>query len=315
MQKYRVVFMGSPDFAVPALRALADHPAFALVGVVSQPDRPAGRGAKMQACPVKSAALDLGLETFSPESLRLPQSVATLTGWSPDVIVVAAYGQILRRNVLEMPRFGCVNIHASLLPRWRGAAPIAAAILQGDSETGISLMKMDVGLDTGAVFARQAIPILPSHTTASLTSELAQLGAELLVAQLPAYLQGELPLLPQDEQFVTYQGMLTKQDGFLDWHKPAVALARQVRAFDPWPSTFTLWQNQPLKVLSAVAVDANVPLGKVVLQGKSVWVGAGRGALQLQLVQPAGKRAMPALDFVRGNPAFLSADLSLVSSD
>jgi methionyl-tRNA formyltransferase len=307
--------MGSPDFAVPALQALASHPDFTVAGVVSQPDRPAGRGSQLQVCAVKTVALGLGLETFSPDNLRTAEALATLAGWKPDVIVVAAYGQILRRNLLEMPRFGCVNIHASLLPRWRGAAPIAAAIRQGDSETGISLMKMDAGLDTGAVFARQAIPILPSHTTARLTGELAQLGAKLLMAQLPAYLQGKLPLVPQDEQFATYQGMLKKQDGILDWHKPAVALARQVRAFDPWPSTFTRWQNQPLKVLSAVAVDANVPPGQVILQGKSVWVGTGMGALELQLVQPAGKRAMPALDFVRGNPAFLSADLSQTNGD
>lgn len=312
-EKPRVVFMGSPMFAVPTLRALAAH--YPVVGVVTQPDRPAGRGKKLTPPPVKTVAQELGLPVMQPRRLRAPEAFAQLQAWAPDLIVVAAYGQILRPNVLALPRYGCLNVHASLLPRWRGASPIQHAILAGDRETGVTIMLMDEGLDTGPILSQRAIPIAPEDTGATLSEKLASLGAELLLETLPAYLSGALQPRPQPEEGVTYAPLLKKEDGRLDCHQPAEVLARQVRAFDPWPGTFlTPWRGGALKVLEAVAVQelSPGPGVRLVWQGFPA-VGTSAGILVLRRVQPAGKRPMPGDAFLRGARDWASGTFAAVA--
>jgi methionyl-tRNA formyltransferase len=225
--------MGSPDFAVPSLEALCAS--YTVVGVVTQPDRPAGRGGTVVLPAIKVAALRLGIPVIQPEKLRQPDAMEQLQAWSPDVIVVTAFGQILRPVVLDLPRFGCINVHGSLLPRWRGAAPIQAAILAGDKETGITIMKMDAGVDTGPILSQRYIPIAPDDTGGSLFAKMSTLGAELLLDTLPRYLSGELIPQPQPEEGATYAPMLKKEDGLLDFTRPAVELERRVHAMNPWP--------------------------------------------------------------------------------
>ncbi len=290
--------MGSPDFAVPVLRALAAS--YRICGVVTQPDRPSGRGGTLTPPPVKALALELGLPLMQPEKLRAPEALAQLEAWSPDVIIVAAFGQILRQNVLDLPRFGCVNVHGSLLPRWRGAAPIQAAILAGDAETGITIMKMDPGIDTGDMIAKRAIPIAPDDTGGTLFAKMSQLGADLLMEVLPRYLGGQLVPQPQPADGATYAPMLKKEDGLLDFARPAVELARRVRAFNPWPSVWIHWQGAPMKIHRAhVAAGKAEPGRRVVANGLPA-IGSGEGLLVLDEVQPAGKKSMPGKAFLAG---------------
>lgn len=296
----RVVFMGSPDFSVPTLRRLAG--AYAVAGVVTQPDRPAGRGRTLTPPPVKVVAQTLGIPIIQPEKLREPDAQETLRAWAPDLIVVAAFGQILRKSVLELPRFGCINVHASLLPRWRGAAPIQAAILHGDPQTGATIMVMDPGVDTGAMLAQQPLDILPDDTAGSLGERLSEAGAELLVQTLPAYLNGSLYPRPQDDSAVTYAPMLNKEDGLLDFSQPAVALERRVRACTPWPGAYIDWLGQPLKI-RRVHVRPCVevtPARRCIIDGLPA-AGTPDGCLVFDEVQPAGKRAMAGRDFLNGN--------------
>ncbi|MFN3762546.1 MAG: methionyl-tRNA formyltransferase, partial [Anaerolineae bacterium] len=290
----RVVFMGSPSFAVPALEALAGT--YPVVGVVTQPDRPAGRGSRLRPPPVKVAAERLGLPVFQPERVAAPDALARLRAWAPDVVIVAAFGQILPPELLSLPPHGCLNLHASLLPRWRGAAPVAAAILAGDTVTGVTLMQMDEGVDTGPILARREEPIRPDDTTGRLTERLARVAAELLMEVLPGYLAGEVRPVPQPEEGVTYCRPLKKADGRLDWTRPAADLERQVRAVTPWPGAFTFWEGQMVKVLRAASLpewSGPEPPGTVVPLGEGAAVVAGRGALQLLEVQMAGKNPLP----------------------
>ena len=229
----RIVFMGSPEFAVPSLEALVSAgekhtPAFLVVGVVTQPDRPAGRGHDLMPPAVKMAALRLGLPVLQPEKLRLPEAMQQLQAWSPDLIIVAAFGQILRPEVLDLPKYGCLNVHGSILPRWRGAAPVQAAILAGDRETGITIMKMDPGIDTGPILSQRSLPIASDDTSGTLFKKLAPLGAELLLETLPKYLSGEIQPRPQAEEGATYTKMIKKEDGLLDPTRPAAELERKV---------------------------------------------------------------------------------------
>ena len=295
----KIVFMGSPDFSIPALRALAE--VYPIVGVVTQPDRPAGRGRVLTPPPVKRLALELGLPLIQPERLRQPEAMAQLQAWAPDVIVVAAFGQILRPAVLELPRFGCVNVHASLLPRWRGAAPIQAALLHGDAQTGITIMRMDAGVDTGPTLSQRALPIQPDDNAGSLSERLAALGGELLLETLPAYLSSELAPQPQEDAGATYAPMLNKADGQLDFSQPAEALARRVRAFNPWPGAFTIWQGQMLKIQRAHAVPAScaVPGQTAIHQGLPAFC-TSDGLLALDELQPAGKKPQPGKAFLQG---------------
>lgn len=308
----RVVFMGTPEFAVPALEALAGAHSLNVAGVVTQPDRPAGRGRQLMLSPVKQAALERGLPLFQPHSLRTPEAVAQLATWQPDVIVVAAFGQILRQNVLDLPPHGCLNVHASLLPRWRGAAPVAAAILDGDDVTGVTIMRMDAGLDTGPILAQREEPIRPDDTRATLGERLARVGADLLVETLPAYLAGDLLPQPQPEGGATYARQLRKEDGLLDWSRPADELARRVRAFTPWPGPFTTWRGRRLKVLRSASLPAwrgETPSGTVVALADGVAVATGTGALRLEKVQLAGKRPMDSAIFIRGQRDFVGSRL------
>ncbi len=295
----RVVFMGSPEFSVPTLRKLAGQ--YPVVGVVTQPDRPAGRGRVLTPPPVKTLAQSLGIEVIQPEKLREPEAQARLQAWAPDLIVVTAFGQILRRSVLELPRYGCINVHASLLPRWRGAAPIQAAILHGDPRAGATIMVMDPGVDTGPTLAQQALDILPDDTAGSLGARLSEMGADLLLQTLPGYLDGSIRPQPQDDSQATYAPMLKKEEGLLDFTQPAEALERRVRAFNPWPGAFLEWQGQPLKIHRAHVQDCDVPAPgrRCVIDGLPA-VSTIQGCLVLDEVQPAGKRAMPGRDFLRG---------------
>jgi len=296
----KIVFMGSPEFALPTLRALADH--FRVVGVVTQPDRPAGRGRKLSPPPVKTLAQALGLPVIQPRRLKEPQAMQQLAAWQPDLIVVAAFGQILRRTVLALPPRGCLNVHASLLPRWRGAAPIHAAILHGDRETGVTIMQMDPGLDTGPVLSQRSTPITPADTAGSLSQRLARMGAELLVETIPGYLSGAIQPQPQDDSRATYAPKLEKSAGALDFSQPVAALERQVRAMHPWPGAYLLWEGNRLRVHRAAPREIPQPLPpgtRLIREGLPAVAGAD-GLLLLLEVQPAGKRPMSGGDFLNG---------------
>lgn len=295
----RVVFMGSPDFALPTLRAMAA--AYNVVGVVTQPDRPAGRGRRLQPPPIKVLADQLDLLTAQPKSLRSDAALEQLQAWAPDLIVVAAYGQILRPNVLDLPPHGCINIHASLLPRWRGASPIQAAILHGDPQTGITIMRMDPGMDTGPILSQRSLPIQPGDTAGSLSESLATLGADLLVESLPGYLSGRLVPVPQNEALATLAPLLKKADGELAVSQPADQLARQVRAYHPWPGSFIPFEGGPLKIHAAHARPGKPgsPGERRVRDGLPALATAD-GWLILDQVQLPGKSPMPAADYLRG---------------
>jgi len=292
--------MGSPDFALPGLRALASR--YQIVGVVTQPDRASGRGRALKPPPVKTLALELGLPLVQPEKLRQPEAVQQLRAWNPDLIVVAAFGQILKPEVLDLPRFGCLNVHASLLPRWRGAAPINAAILAGDEETGITIMKMDAGLDTGGILAQRAFRLSPDVTAGAAFDALSALGADLLLESLPDYLAGKLTPVPQPEDGVTYAPMLKKEDGRLDFARPADELERRVRAMNPWPGAWFEWDGNLLKVARAKTLGGEKGRAsgiRLVVEGRPA-VTCADGALVLEEVQPAGKRPMSGRAFLAG---------------
>jgi methionyl-tRNA formyltransferase len=295
----RIVFMGSPEFAIPSLMGLAAH--FSVVGVVTQSDKPAGRGRKLSPPAVKVRAEELGIPVLQPLRLKNTEVFAQLTTWAPDVIVVAAYGKILRQNVLDLPKYGCINVHASLLPRWRGAAPIQASILHGDDKSGVSIMRMEAGLDTGPVLARRELEILPEDTGESLTMRLAELGAELLVATLPAYLAGEIEPKAQNETLATYAPMINKEEGELDFSLKADELARKVRAFNPWPGAYLDWEGGRLKVHRAhVVPEKGLESGRRAKIAKMPAVAARDGWLVLDEVQPPGKKPMPGNVFLNG---------------
>jgi methionyl-tRNA formyltransferase len=306
----RSIFMGSPEFALPALAALAGLSEVA--GVVTQPDRPAGRGRTLVPPPVKVLAQKLGLAVIQPERMRSPEAMDRLRSWKPDVIVVAAFGKILRPEVLSLPPLGCLNLHASLLPRHRGAAPIPAAILSGDTETGITLMKMDEGLDTGPILAQKKIPVLPGDNTESLGRSLAALAAETLQTFFPVYIREELGAVPQDGSNATYAPQLKKEDGRLDFSQSSEMLSRKVRAFHPWPGTFVLWKGQPLKILEIEPVssrDAQGP-GTVLEYERFPAIRTADGIIVLRKIQPAGKRQMPGDGFLRGARDFIGQILA-----
>ena len=294
-----IIFMGSPEFALPTLKALAGK--YTIAGVVTQPDRPAGRGRNLKAPPVKEMALDLGLSVIQPQRLKDPEAIEQIRRWNPDLIIVAAFGQILRPEVLDLPRYGCLNVHASLLPRWRGAAPIQAAILDGDRDTGITIMKMDPGLDTGPILKKIATPIFPDDTTGSLSLRLAELGAILLLETLPQYLAGNLDPETQDDSSATYAPMIKKAESELNFNHSAASLERRVRAFNPWPSAYTEWQGNRLKIhRSHTAKNIMLEPGKKSIHEGLPAIGTSDRLLVLDEVQPAGKKAMSAEVFLRG---------------
>ena len=306
----RIVFMGTPEFAVPILDALT-RTSHNIVGIYTRADQPAGRGKQLQPSPIKQLAAARGLPISQPPTLRQPDYIAQLRDLAPDVIIVAAYGLLLPRDVLTIPPRGCINTHASLLPRHRGAAPIIAAILAGDAETGITLMQMDEGLDTGPILAQRAIPIDDDDTTGTLTPKLANLATELLSETLPRILAGEIVPQPQDHARATMFKQIKKEEGLIDWTRPATEIARRVRAFNPWPSAFTFWNGVQLRILCAGAADAksNLEMGRVVPLGKEIAVTSANGVLILREVQLAGKRAMKIEEFLRGQREFVGSSL------
>jgi methionyl-tRNA formyltransferase len=293
-----VVFMGSPDFASPTLKALAER--YDVVGVVTQPDRASGRGRERKPPPVKTLALELGIPVMQPEKLRQPEAMEQLHAWNPDLIVVTAFGQILRKDVLDLPPYGCINVHASLLPRWRGAAPINAAILHGDEETGVTIMKMDAGLDTGPMLSQRSIRLTPEDTAGSVFGKLSTLGADLLIETLPDFLSGKLTPIPQPEEGVTYAPMLKKEEGRLDFNHAVHELERRVRALNPWPGAFIDFDGTLLKVHRARVEKVDAEVGRRLIYQNQPAVGARGGILILDEVQPAGKKSMSGKSFLAG---------------
>ena len=292
----RLAFMGSPDFAVPALQALhrAGHD---IAAVYCQPPRPAGRGQALRLCPVHNAAEALGLEVRTHKRLRTDLAAhEAFAGLNLDAAVVAAYGLILPQAMLDAPRRGCLNIHASLLPRWRGAGPIQASVLAGDTETGITIMQMEAGLDTGPMLLREALPIGSADTAATLHDRLAEIGARLVLRALAE----NPPSTPQPDEGATYAPKLIREDGRLDWNRPAVQIDRQIRAFDPWPGTFSTLNGETLKILSAVVEEATGSAGTVL--DSRLTIACGYGAIRPTRVQLPGRQAMDADAMLRGRP-------------
>ncbi|MGK2965273.1 MAG: methionyl-tRNA formyltransferase [Tepidiformaceae bacterium] len=308
----RVVFMGSPAFAVPSLQALV-RAGYQVTLAVTQPDRPAGRGAKVHQPDVKVAALELGIDVFQPESLRIPETQERLAAGAADVFVVAAYGKILPRAVLAMPRKGCVNVHASLLPRWRGPSPIVAAILAGDAETGVSIMELEPAMDTGPVIARSAVPIPQRVTAGELEPALARLGADLLVEVLPAWLSGDRLAEPQDEALATYCSLLKKTDGYLGAAMTLAEAERAVRAFNPWPTASVEYRGGRLNVWRARAVSGDVPAaaGTMGVVERSPAVAFDGGWLVLDEVQKTGGKRMGGQAFLNGERGTLPERVGL----
>lgn len=307
----RIVFMGTPEFAVPVLRHLVLND-YDVAAVYTRPDKPAGRGRGLVPSPVKRLAEERSLPVVQPPSLKKPDAIAELAALKPDAIVVAAFSQILPKPVLELPKYGCINIHPSLLPRHRGAAPIPSSILAGDGFTGVSIMLMDEGLDTGPVLAQVQIPVMDSDTTGSLTLKLSLIAAHLLQDVLPSLAAGKIKPAPQDDTVATYSATIAKTDGEIDWRQPAVDIWRRVRAFQPWPGCCTRWQGKLLKVIEAEPLPAvaNSVVGCVVaLPGDGLGVVTGDGVLRLLALQLEGKRVMTADEFLRGQRSFVGAVL------
>lgn len=306
----RIVFMGTPEFAVVPLEHLMLNE-YQVVAVYTQPDKPTGRGRAAVFSPVKRLALSRNLPVVQPASLKQAEAVAQLAEFRPEVIVVAAFGQILPPSVLEMPRYGCINIHPSLLPRFRGASPVAGAILAGDEFTGVSIMLMDSGLDTGPVLGRAAIPVSSLDNTGSLTDKLSRVGAQLLLEVLPRWTRGEITPQPQKEAEATYAEPITKEMGEIDWKLPAVDIWRRVRAFQPWPGCYTRWNGKRLEIVEAVPLAGEGTVGQVMVSGEGAafGIGTGRGVLGVLKVQLEGKRAMSGAEFLRGQRQFIGAKL------
>jgi methionyl-tRNA formyltransferase len=309
----RVVFMGSPEFAVPSLEHLILNQ-YQIVAVYTQSDKASGRGRSLGATPVKKVAEAWKLPVVQPTSFKEPEAMAQLVGFAPDVIVVAAYGQYLPKSILDIPRYRCINIHPSLLPRFRGASPVASAILAGDEFTGVSIMLMETGLDTGPILARAQISISALDTTGLLTAKLSLIAARLLVEVLPRWLRGEINPQPQNEAEATYSVSISKQEGRIDWRLSAIDIWRRVRAFNPWPRCYTRWRGKQLKIVEAVplAKEGTYEAGEVIAveQEKAAFgVGTGSGVLGVVKVQLAGRRAMSAAEFLRGQRQFIGSIL------
>ena len=308
MPPLRIIFAGTPEFAATALSALiqSEHE---IVAVYTQPDRPAGRGRKLHASAVKEVALNHQIPVLQPLSLKDPETQAELSGFNADVMIVAAYGLILPQAVLDIPRFGCLNIHASILPRWRGAAPIQRAIAAGDVESGISIMQMNAGLDTGDILHLVSTPISEDETGGSLHDRLAQLGATAIIETLNQLTRNELKPVKQDDTLATYAHKLDKAEAEINWQQSAQQIEQQVRAFNPWPVAYTHFENKVLRIWFAKSINsvpmeasANLPPGSVIACGKQgIDVACGKGVLRLLTLQPSGSKAMDVTAFMNGH--------------
>ena len=311
----RLVFMGTPQFAVPILECLL-HSEYEIAAVYTAPDARAGRGRNLSFPPVKEAALAHLLRVEQPESLKTAEEVEKLANLHPDLIVVAAYGQILRQNILDIPRYGCLNAHPSLLPRHRGPAPVAFAIMANDAVTGTTIMLMDKGIDTGPILMQKKEAIRPEDTTISLESRLAKMSAQLLLEAIPLQIKRCITPQIQDNEKATYSRLITKEDGNIDWHMTAEEIARRVRAFQPWPNCYTYWQGKLLKILQAtpVGIQSGTP-GRIVSlktdNGFAVGVETSAGMLGIQKLQLEGKNAISAREFLQGHGDFIGSILSI----
>jgi len=307
MASLRVIFMGTAELSCDSLRALIASPRLQVVAVVTQPDRPKGRDMKLQPTPVKELARQTGLLVLQPERAREEAFLGTLRDLQPELIAVAAYGQILPPSILDLPRHGCINVHTSLLPRYRGAGPIQWAILNGDAATGVTIMKMDVGLDTGDLLTQAKTPIHPEDTSVTLHDRLATMGAELLLRTIPDYVADKIPSRPQPVEGVSHAPKIKKQDGHIDWTQPARAIWNRVRGLVPWPGAFSFLAGQPqphlLKIWQAETVERPGPPGEVLQADKTgIVVGCGRDALRILVVQREGGRRLTAQEFLAGHP-------------
>ena len=314
----RIVFAGTPDFAATALAALFDTP-HEICAVYTQPDRPAGRGRKLKPGPVKQLALEHDIPVCQPVNFKSAEDIEALKAWQADLMIVAAYGLLLPKTVLEAPRLGCLNIHASLLPRWRGAAPIQRAILAGDNETGITIMQMDEGLDTGDMLLKLPCPIHASDTGGSLHDRLAELGATAIKQALDGLLEHSLQPQRQDEREATYARKLEKQEAVIDWQQPALAIDRQIRAFNPWPVCFTYINSKPLRIWESEVIQNNTShstAGTVLACTKQgIDIACGEGSLRMKKIQPAGGKALDVAAFLNGHPDALPVGSQLQTPD
>jgi methionyl-tRNA formyltransferase len=312
----RIIFMGSPEFALPTLRRLiaSEHE---VVAVYTQPDRPTGRGRKVAPPPVKTLALEHGIPVHQPKSISRPENVERLRTLAPDLGVVAAYGQILKQPVLDVPRLGILNVHASLLPRWRGAAPIPAAILAGDAETGATIMRIVLALDAGPMLAAVRVPIAPDDTTGTLTPKVAEAGASLLMDVLPRYERGEIAPEPQDDALSTYAPQIKKSDALIRWDRDEVeTIERQVRAYNPWPTAFSYLDGQPLRIVEAEALSGpgvREP-GTIMMADGGFAVSARGGVIAVRKVQPSGGKIMPAAAYLNGHRDIIGKRLTPTSA-
>ena len=306
----RIVFIGAGEIGVPTLQALLRSSEHQLIGVFTQPDKPVGRAQRIEPTPIKRALAGSKVPILQPARVKDRQAIEEIRALQPDAIVVIAYGQILPREVLEVPRVACLNLHASLLPRWRGAAPIQAAIAADDPETGITVMYMAEGLDTGDILLQRRIDILPTDTGGSLHDRLALIAPETLLDALQMLAEGDAPRIPQDNALATYAPKLTRDNGKIDWSEPAEIIERTIRAFNPWPGAFTEIASpgvRKLKIFSAAIVDLNGKPGEFLRSEKELVIAAGKGALSLGEVQLEGKRRMDAAEFLRGHASILHA--------
>jgi methionyl-tRNA formyltransferase len=296
----RIVFIGTGEIGVPTLRALLDSE-HEVIAVVTQPDKPVGREQRIESPPIKKAIAKPRIPILQPARIKDQQVIEQICGLKPDVIVVVAYGQILPRDVLEIPRLACLNLHASLLPRWRGAAPIQAAIAAGDRETGITVMYMDEGLDTGDILLQRNVEILPNDTGGSLHDRLAQIAPEALLESLRLLAAGNAPRISQENARATYAPKLKREHGQIDWSELAASIEQKIRAYNPWPGAFMKVGDQNLKIFSALIVDLNGRPGEILRSDKDLIIAAGKGALSLAEVQLEGKRRMSVPEFLRGH--------------
>jgi methionyl-tRNA formyltransferase len=315
MDSLRIIFMGTAELSCDSLRALMESPGCQVVAVVTQPDRPKGRDLKLQSSPVKTLAQQANLPVLQPERARDEAFLGALRDLRPDLIAVAAYGQILPQNLLDLPRFGCLNVHTSLLPKYRGAAPIQWAILNGDAETGVTIMKMDAGLDTGDILAQAKTPIHPEDNSETLHDRLARLGAELLVQTMPEYVAGRIPSRAQPAEGVSYASKIKKQDGHIDWTQPARVIWNRVRGLVPWPGAFSYLPGQPqphlLKIWQAEVVERSGSAGEILQADKTgIVVGCSQDALKIVNLQREGGRRLSAQEFLAGHPLLPGQKLS-----